>query len=70
MAGILAGEINQELAAAAGSSDGTLTGRNSTTPIGFCGTVPILRPTVSLGSGTLAQVITSLGALGLITQTA
>lgn len=70
MAGLLSNEVNQEFAAAPGSSDGTLTGRNTTTPIGFAGTTPIVRPTLSIGTATTAQIVTALGALGLVTTTA
>lgn len=55
-------------AAAAGSKEGTLVGRNATTPIGFCGTTPIVRPTITAlnsGAGTAGAVLV---ALGLATQ--
>ena len=62
---------NSVYSAAPGSVGGTLVGRNTTTPVGFFGTPPIARPgPISISTGTTAQIITALGALGLISTTA
>lgn len=57
-------------AAAPGTDDGTLVGRNSDDKVGFFGAVPAVRPTVSLGTVTTAQLATALASLGLIQTTA
>lgn len=49
---------------APGSVGGTDTGRNSTTPIGFSGVVPIATQVVATGA-TTAQIAAALAALGL-----
>lgn len=56
--------------AAPKTSDGSVLGRDSTTKLGFDGTTPVARSTISIGTGTTAQIITALGALGLIITTA
>lgn len=62
---------NSVYAAAPGSVDGTLVGRNTTTPVGFFGATPVTRPgPISISTGTVAQVVTALGALGLISTSA
>lgn len=51
-------------AAAPGSDEGTLVGRNSTTPVGFFGTTPIAQPTITAansGAGTAGAVLVALG---------
>lgn len=54
--------------AGAGTSDGQVVGRNSTSKVGFFGTTPVIKPTVPLTTPTVQQVITALVALGLIRQ--
>jgi hypothetical protein len=49
-----------------GSDDGTLVGRNATTPVGFFGATPAVQPTFSAGTGTLATLSTALASLGII----
>lgn len=52
------------------TSDGFCAGRDATAKIGFEGTTPVARSTISISTGTLPQVITALGALGIIITTA
>lgn len=66
MATLLVDQVNQEFAAAPGSTDGTLVGRNATTPVGFYGQVPVVQPTFSAGSGTLTTLSQALASMGLI----
>ena len=66
MAQMLVDQVNQEFAAAPGSSDGTLVGRNATTPVGFYGQVPVVQPTWSTGAGTVQTLATALASMGLI----
>lgn len=54
-------------AAAPGTDDGTLVGRNATTKVGFYGATPIARPVIP-AAPTAAQVAAVLVALGLATQ--
>lgn len=64
MATLLVDGVNQEFSAAPGSADGTLVGRNTTTPVGFFGTVPIVQPTLTAaasGAGTAGGVLVALG---------
>jgi hypothetical protein len=62
---------NSLYSATPGSTDGTLVGRNATTPVGFFGATPVARPgPISISAGTVAQVVTALGALGLISTSA
>ncbi len=56
--------------AAPKTSDGSVLGRDATTKIGVDGTTPVARSTISISTGTLPQVITALGALGVIITTA
>lgn len=56
-------------AAAPGSDEGTLVGRNASTPVGFYGKTPIARPVIP-AAPTAAQVAAVLVALGLATQDA
>lgn len=65
MSNLAVDTVNQEFAAAPGSADGTLVGRNTTTPVGFFGTVPIAQPTIPASGATAAQIATALIALGL-----
>lgn len=53
--------------AAPGSSEGTLVGRNATTPVGFFGTTPIARPVIP-ASPAAADIAAVLVALGLASQ--
>lgn len=53
-------------AAAPGTEDGALLGRNGTSKDGFFGVPPISRPTVPATDGTVQQVIDALAALGLV----
>lgn len=57
-----------QAAAANETSDGTLVGRNTTSKVGFYGTVPIVRPVVATGA-TTAQIAAALAALGLTSLT-
>ncbi len=66
MSTLLVDQVNQEFSAAPGSSDGTLVGRNATTPVGFYGAVPAVQPTWSQGAGTLLQLATALASNGII----
>lgn len=50
--------------AAPGSDEGTLVGRNATTPLGFYGKTPIVQPTITVansGAGTAGAVLVALG---------
>lgn len=53
-------------AAAAGSPDGTLVGRNADGKVAFFGAVPILQPTIPATGGTVQNVIDALAALNLV----
>lgn len=55
-------------AAAPGSGEGTLVGRNADTLIGFCGTTPIARPSIPTAA-TGTEIAAALAALGLVTLT-
>jgi hypothetical protein len=58
-------------AAAPGTDEGALLGRNSTSKIGFFGTTPVVRGAVfDLSSGTVAELAAILAAYGLITTQA
>lgn len=57
---------NSVWAAAPGSGQGTLVGRNATTPVGFYGTTPIARPVIPTAA-TAPQIAAALAALGLVT---
>ncbi len=59
------------------ASDGSIYGFNATDKIGFFGTTPIVRPTVSatvtssaVHAANFALLVTALGNLGLITPAA
>jgi hypothetical protein len=54
----------------AGAADGTLIGLTSSDLVGFYGAQPIAIQSWSLGSGTLAQLGTLLGNMGLLNLTA
>lgn len=54
-------------AAAPGSDEGTLVGRNSTSKVGFYGKTPVARPVIP-ASPTAADISAVLVALGLATQ--
>lgn len=63
-------EIDQQssvFAAAPGSDEGTLVGRNADTPVGFFGATPIPRPAIP-ASPTAEDIAAVLVALGLATQ--
>jgi hypothetical protein len=55
-------------AAAPGTDEGTLVGRNATTKLGFYGTTPIARPAIPTAA-TGTQIAAALAALGLVTLT-
>ncbi len=55
-----------EWAAAPGTDDGALVGRNASSKVGFFGANPAPRPTVPATGGTVQQVIDALAALGLV----
>ncbi len=57
---------NSVWAAAPGTGQGTLVGRNATTPVGFFGATPIARPVVPTAA-TGTQLAAALAALGLVT---
>lgn len=53
-----------QAAAAQETPDGTLVGRNETSKVGFYGTTPIVRPTISVansGAGTAGAILVALG---------
>lgn len=52
-------------AAAPGTSEGTLVGRNETTPVGFFGATPVARPVIPTAP-TATQIAAALAALGLV----
>lgn len=57
-----------QAAAAQETADGTLVGRNTTSKVGFYGTTPIVKPTITVansGAGTAGAILV---ALGLATQ--
>lgn len=54
-------------AAAPGSDEGTLVGRNSTSKVGFYGKTPVARPVIP-ASATATDIAAVLVALGLATQ--
>ncbi len=66
MAQLAVDTLNTEWAAAPGSDDGALLGRNSTSKVGFYGAVPVARPTVPATGATVQQVVDALAATGLI----
>lgn len=68
MAQLLVDTQNTVNAAAAGSAEGTLVGRNATTPVGFFGATPVARQVVTSGA-TTAQIVAALTALGLFSPT-
>ncbi len=55
-------------ASTAGSQEGTLVGRNATTPVGFFGATPVVRPVVT-SAATTVQIVAALTALGLVSPT-
>ena len=55
-----------EWAAAPGTDDGALVGRNTTSKVGFFGANPAPRPTVPATTATTQQVVDALAALGLV----
>lgn len=55
-------------AAAPGTDEGSLLGRNAEDKVAFFGAVPAIRPTVPATTPTVQQVITALVSLGLIAQ--
>ena len=59
---------NNEWAAAPGTDDGALVGRDTTSKVGFFGAAPVVRPVVPLTTPDAQDVIDALVALGLITQ--
>jgi len=52
------------------TKDGTIHGVTDGALEGFYGATPVAQQAVSLGTGTLAQVITALGNMGLLNVTA
>ena len=60
-------ERNSEFAAAPGTDDGTLVGRNADTKVGFFGAAPVARPVIA-ASPTVQGVVDALKALGIVTQ--
>lgn len=52
-------------AAAPGTDEGTLAGRNSTTKLGFYGKTPITKPVIPTAA-TGTQIAAALAALGLV----
>ncbi len=60
-------ERNSEFAAAPGTEDGTLVGRNADTPVGFYGAAPIPRPVLP-AAPTADDIADALVALGLVSQ--
>lgn len=57
---------NQTQEAGLSTSDGDIIGLTAASKVGFYGATPVAQQPISLGSGTLAQVITALGNLGLL----
>ena len=55
-------------AAAPGTDEGALVGRNALGKVGFYGTTPIARPVLASGA-TTAQIVAALTALGLVQPT-
>lgn len=55
-----------EWAAAPGTDDGALVGRNATSKLGFFGANPVVQPTVPATGGTVQQVIDALAAMNLV----
>lgn len=49
-----------------GSTEGTLIGRNATTPVGFFGAVPVVQPTVTIAGVSAATLLTALMSLNLV----
>jgi len=58
---------NNEWAAAPGTDDGALMGRDSDSKVGFYGAVPVARPVIA-ATPTVQGVVDALVALGLVTQ--
>ena len=54
-----------QAAAAQETEDGTLVGRNTTSKVGFYGTVPIARQTIPTAA-TGTEIAAALAALGLV----
>jgi hypothetical protein len=59
---------NSEWAAAPGTDDGTLVGRNADSKIGFFGATPVVKNAAAfdLSTGTVAELAAILAAYGLI----
>ncbi len=72
MAQLIVDTQNTVNAAAAGSAEGTLVGRNATTPVGFYGAVPAVKQTVTGSKGAnaaLTSLMAALVAMGLVIDT-
>lgn len=55
---------DSQAAAAQETEDGTLVGRNTTSKVGFFGTTPVVRPTITVANsapGTAGGVLVALG---------
>lgn len=61
---------SQVQSAGLNTKDGEILGVTANSLQGFYGATPVAQQTVSLGTGTLAQVITALGNMGLLNVTA
>lgn len=61
---------SQVVAAGLDTPDGTVNGTRSDSLEGFYGAQPVAQQSISLGSGTLAELITALGNVGLLNVTA
>ncbi len=66
MAQLAVDTLNTEWAAAPGSDDGALLGRNTTSKVGFYGAVPVARPTIPASGATVQQLVDALAGQGLI----
>lgn len=68
MAALAVDSQNSVWAAAPGTDEGTLVGRDTTDKLGFLGTTPIAKPTITVansGAGTAGAILV---AYGLATQ--
>lgn len=61
---------NQTQTAGFNTPDGDIVGLTAQSLVGFYGATPVAQQSISLGSGTLAQLITALGNTGLLNVTA
>ena len=58
--------LNSEWSAGPGTDDGLLVGRNADSKVGFFGTTPVARGSLTGSTATAAQIVTELARLGIV----